>query len=497
MLRRRKAKHHSRSTILYKKLHYVLVSNFYHLVKELNTILAFKMISCLSRENNLRGCFPIMLDLKKQLKLFIAVFMLNSLLYGNDSLKTLDFTKFDAEEVFNKIDTYTKEAPEQVKKLKDEDKKVRDAGIKFFMDMPAIPSEVIVQALLNERDTSIRSHLKKIIMSGIDKPTFEDWTQSVLVGLTKHIIDNNGKTKHLLEIAHRNKSSKLIPSLEAAMSKRAGQEDLLKVYKKSKDKIKLILFKAVSDSLNKEEIDKALSSPLVPLKFKAAKHQISKENNKAFKVILNLLTSEKEIAQECSDLLSKIDNIGFDTEIKNLINELGADSAENREKAQETLTALPSSTSKKIEVLGIKIFKETDNTELRISFLNIIQKRINDLMKKPGYIGVQLVEKVEDGNTKVVITSIFNNTPASKAEITANSEIMKVNEISFENSGLSTFREHLKTLSAGTTINLSLKNSAGEVLIKKVTLADKPNITDTYILNQWKIKHLGNQTNLK
>ena len=431
------------------------------------------------------------------MKIFIAIFMFTFFLYGNESLNKLGFTEIDPEQIFKTIDKYETEAPEYLKKLKDEDQKTREDALKYFLNIPSAPSEILVQALLKEKDKKARADLKKIIMSAIDKPTFQDWTQLVLSGLTEHISKNNGATKYLLEIAQRNKSSELVPKLETAMLKRSKQEDLLKIYKDSKDKIKLILFKAVCNKLSKKEIDQALQSKLQPLSFKAAKNQISKGNNKALKIILNMLTSEEKTSKECALLLSKVNTAGFDTEIQRLINELGVDSLEKREKAKLTLLALPSSASKRIEKVGLKILKDTDDPEIRVSYLNIIKSKIADLIKKPGYIGVQLTAKVENDIKMVMIQNTIENTPAAEAGIPDNCQILSMNKVNFENTDLTTFRTHLHTLSAGTKVKFSLKTSSGEVIQKELVLASKPNTSNQMIFEHWKAKNLGTQTSFR
>ena len=431
------------------------------------------------------------------MKAFIFLLLLTFAAYGSDELSKLGFSDFNPEHVFERIDKYKKDAPEYLKKLKDKDQKIREEGLNFFLNMPAAPSEILVQALLKEKDKETRDNLKKIITAALDKPTYEDWTQSVLATLTKHISKNNGQTKDLLEIVKRNQSPSLIPDLEEAFHKRAEQEDLLKIYKASKDNLKLILFKSVSGKLSKTEIDAALSSPLEELRFKAAEDQVTKGNSKALSIILNSLTSEKkEIKEAGSKLIISIKNLNFDKDIERLINQLGSDSEKEREKARLTLLAMPSSLSQNIETVGLKVYKQSKSSTLKVNFLNVIEQKISHLIAKPGYIGVMLVEKVDNGVKKIMIQQTFENTPAHKANVPANSQILKINDVSFENSAHSTLIEHLKTLSAGTNIDLSIKKSDGEVIVKKICLGEKPNVNDEMIFEHWKMKNLGSNTSL-
>ena len=422
------------------------------------------------------------------MKAFTILFLLTFAAYGSEELSKLGFSKFNAEHIFEQIDKYKKDAPEYLKKLKDKETKVREEGLNFFMNLPAAPSEILVQALLKEKDKETRANLKKIITAALDKPTYEDWTQSVLAALTKHISKNNGQTKHLLEIVKRNQSPSLIADLEDA---------LLKIYNASNDNLKLILFKSVSAKLSKTEIDSALSSALEELRFKAAQILISKGNSKALKIIINSLISEKkEIKEASAKLLTSVKNLNFDKEIENLINQLGVDSEQDRDKASLTLLAMPSSLSRNIEKVGINIYKLTENATLKVNFLNIIEQKISHLMDKPGYIGVMLVEQVDNGVKKIMIQQTFENTPAHKANVPANSQVLKINDVSFENSAHLTLIEHLKTLSAGTNIDLSIKKSDGEVVVKKICLGEKPNVNDRMIFEHWKKKNLESATSL-
>ena len=429
------------------------------------------------------------------MKFLITIFISTSILYGTESLKKLGFTEFEAEKVFATIDKYTSEAPEYLKKLKDEDPKLRAEGLKYFMDMPSAPAELLVQALLKEKNEQTRTDLKKIIQSAINKPTLEDWTQMALDSLTEQFIKNKGTLEHLLEITKRNKSAQLIPKLELAFEKKSSEKDLLNIYKNSEDKLKAILFKSVCKSLNEDDLNTALASKSEALRFKAAKHQFGKANSTAVSVLLEFTVSEnKEVAKESLELISTAKDINFESQIKDLVNKLGDNTRENRDQAKAILLKLPSFISKDIEKTGLQVYKMTDNAEIKINFVNIIKQKITDLIEKPGYIGVHLIEKNENDVKKVMIQSVIADTPAEKAGLPGNSQILKIDNENFEKSDLITFREHLKKLSADTEIDITIKNSAGEILLKKLRLSEKPNIDKDAIFEHWKSKNLETET---
>jgi len=432
------------------------------------------------------------------MRFFIIFIIFTAALNASESLSKLGFTDFEPKAVFKHIDKYKEDATEQLKKLKGKDKEERAESMKYFLDLPSAPSELLVQALLNEKDKETRANLKKIIMSAVNKPTYEDWTQLALAALTEKLSKSDTPTKHLLEIVKRNKSPKLIPSLETAFAKNSDKEGLLKIYKESKDDTKIILYEAVSEKLNKADVDKALASKSEPFRFKVAKEQLNKGNEKALEVIVDSLTSEnKELAKESSQIVNSTKDVKFDATIKSLINRLGAESFEEKDKAKKTLIALPSSLSQKIETIGLEIYKLSDDSEIKIGFLDIIKVKIADLGKQAGYIGVHLSEDRSNDIKKVMINKTVPNTPAAKAGVPDNCQILKLNKENFEKSDLVTFRAHLQTLTAGTPIELTLKTSKGETIVKKLTLTTKPN-TSTYMLfQQWKARNLGTSTSIR
>ena len=434
----------------------------------------------------------------KTLRIITAIFLSCYFVNASEKLKELGISEIKAEKVFQIIDKYKTDAPKYLEKLQDDEAKAQAEGMKYFMDMPAAPADLIVQALLKAKDERLRSDLQKIVKAAINKPTLEDWTNEVLTALAEQLSENNGSTQDLLEIAKRNNTPELIPILENAFVKKSKENDLLKVYKNSNDKIKTILFKSVSTSLKQEEINKALTSQSETLKYKAARHSLKTGNDTAVSVLFDFLISEnKEISKESLELISTVKNVNFDDQIKSQINKLGAASEAERNKAKSTLSILPEHFSKKIENIGLKIYKVSDNTDLKINFLSIIHSKIDHLEAKPGYIGVHLIQKHDGVEKMVFIRSIIADTPAEKANIPANSQLIKINDNNFEKSDLATVREFLKTLSAGTTISLSVKGSDEKVIVKKILLADKPNINKVTLFEHWKSKNLESKTAIK
>ena len=432
------------------------------------------------------------------MRFVLVLCMLAFTLHGSEELKKLGFSEFSTKKVFEVIDKYKADAPIYLKKLKDKDPNVRAESIKFFMDMPGVPSEVLVEALLKERNKEARLNLKKIIISAEDKLTFDEWKQKSLSALTEHLIKTDGPTADLLEIAKRNNSSELIVKLEEAFVKKSSNEDLMKVYKESKEKLKIILFKSVASSLSKEDLNAVVASKSTELRFKAASYQLSKGDYKALEVLVDLLDSEDEwIAKESKAKFEKLQGFenkpSFDEVLKKLISELGADSLEARKRAKIALTKLPKTASKKIEKFGLELCKQNKNAELRLGFLNILEDRVGDLIKKPGFIGVQLMNQTENGVNKLMISNVLDNTPAQKAAIKHGSEVLKVDKVSFENANVNDLLVHLKKIPAGTMITFSLKNPAGEVVNKKIHLASHPNVTDHDLMEQWKSKNLWSE----
>ena len=236
----------------------------------------------------------------------ILIFVLYSLSLSAQSLSELGLKDFTQDNIFKEIDKYESEAPKYFKKLTHKDPKVREESLKFFAEMPAVHSEFLVEALLRERNIKTRSALRKIIMSSEEKLTFKEWKQAVLAALVKEISKSDGELKYLLEVAKRNDSKEITLKLEEAIKKRNDKEPLLKAYRSSTDKQKVIFFDSIKDKLSKEEIEKVFTSKIDSLKFKAADDQLRKGNRKSLNVLVSLLTSEDTIAKKSAFLLRSV-----------------------------------------------------------------------------------------------------------------------------------------------------------------------------------------------